>query len=103
MSRLARTRDLELRYDGPIPRQHREDAETSQRRLRGQAALLEAQALAFLDAAVRCETEIEDLTDDLAHRDSAQWQRHNWSHKVGAARTRLETHIACAAEAINRA
>ena len=103
MSTLARLRDLELRYDGPIPPHLREATDASRRRLCGQAALLETQALAFLDAAVRCDAEIEELADDLAGRDGAQWQRDGWARKLSAARSRLDAHLACAAEAINRA
>ena len=103
MPTLARLRDLELRYDGPIPPHLCEDADKSRRRQRGQAALLETQALAFLDAAVRCDAEIEELVDDLASREGAQWQRDGWTRKLSAARSRLDAHIACAAEAINRA
>jgi uncharacterized protein (UPF0335 family) len=89
---------LELRYDGPIPPQHLDHAQARRRRLRGSMALLESQATQFLDAAERCQGEIEDLATDLADlsKDAA-------AQKLQAKAARCNAHIRAAAEALGQA
>ena len=100
---LGVLRDLELRYDGPIPAQHVLTEQVRRRRVRGTIAVLEDQASHFIDAAVRCDGEIDDLAADLDERNLARWQRDATERRLSATRTRRAAHIACAAQALSQA
>ena len=50
---LRALRDLELRYDGPIPAQHRGTEQAARRRTRGTIAVLETQGAQFLGQAIQ--------------------------------------------------
>ncbi len=100
---LRITRDLELRYDGPIPAQHVLNEQVRCRRTRGTISVLETQAGQFIDAAIRCDGDIDDLVADLDERDLARWQRDAAQRRLAATRARRTAHVACAAQALSQA
>jgi hypothetical protein len=95
--------DLERRYDGPIPAQHLDTDRTRRQRQRGTLSVLESQVAQFLDAAERCQGDIEDLLTDLTERKLARWQRDVGEREVQAMKSRREAHIGSAAEAFLQA
>jgi hypothetical protein len=99
---LSTLRDLELRYDGPIPPQHVADERRARRRNRGTLAVLEAQATRDLDDAERCAAEMEDIAGELETRALAAWQREAMARRHAAAAKRFSDHLAGAASAIAR-
>jgi hypothetical protein len=96
-------RDLERRYDGPIPAQHLDTARARRHRRRGTLSVLESQLAQFLDAAERCQGDIEDLLADLEDRRLACPQREVSELQVQAMRARCEAHIGAAADAFRQA
>ena len=94
---------LELRYDGPIPAHHLDDDRARQRRQRGTLSVLESQAAQFLDAAERCQSDLEDVTADLTERALARWQREIAERRLRATRERCESHVRAAADALSQA
>jgi hypothetical protein len=95
---------LELRYDGPIPPQHLDHAGARRRRQRGNLSLLEAQASQFLDAAERCQADMEDLAADMAEGVAGRLTGNDTpAQKLQATRQRCNAHIRAAAEALGRA
>ncbi len=100
---LRTLRDLELRFDGPIPAQHRSSEQAARRRARGTIAVLEAQGTQFLDQAVRCESECEDLAADLKERSFSRWQREAGEKRLAAINGRATAHIESAARALQEA
>src|SRR5262245_58326630 len=94
---------LELRYDGPIPAQHLANAQTARRRKRGTLSVLESQVSQFLDAAERCQGEMEDVMADLTEPSGPPMQRQIADQKLHAGRERCEAHIRAAAEALRQA
>ncbi len=97
---LRTLRDLELLYDGPIPVQHRRSEQAVRRRARGTIAVLETQGTQFLDQAVRCESEREDLAADLNERSFSRWQREAGETRLAAINSRATAHIESAVRAL---
>ena len=94
---------LELRYDGPIPAQHMETAQAKRRRRRGILSVLETQAAQFLDAAERCQGDMEDIAADLADGSLAPWQRKINERRLQSNRERCNAHVLAAAETLRQA
>jgi hypothetical protein len=95
--------DLERRYDGPVPAQHLDTDGARRRRQRGTLSVLESQVAQFLDAAERCQGDIEDLLSDLTDRRLARRQREVGERQVQTMKARCEAHIGAAAEAFQQA
>jgi len=97
---LERLRELELRYDGPVPAQYHETELTLRRRRRGMITLLESQAADFLDAAIRCQAEIEELMTEADERTSAARRQSVAGRRLALLRERLASHMRSATEAL---
>ena len=100
---LTALRDLELRYDGPIPAQYRATEQTARRRARGTIAVLENQGAEALNAAIRCEEESEELAADLGEPSLSRWQRDAHERRRTAAEARAAAHIESAVRAFREA
>jgi hypothetical protein len=92
-----------LRYDGPIPSQYLETDLRQRRRRRGTLAVFESQAAQFLDAAERCQNDMEDLTAELAERRLTPWQREVAERRLLNLANRADAHIRAALEAFGHA
>jgi hypothetical protein len=100
---LRALRDLELRYDGPIPAQHRGTEQAERRRTRGTIAVLETQGAQFLGQAIQCDSEREDFVADLSERRLSGWQREGQERGLAAVTTRTTAHVENAVRAFREA
>jgi hypothetical protein len=92
---LARRRELELRYNGPIPEQHEATEARQRRRDLGTIGVLERQALTSIDAAERIDEELISLSGQEV-TDLVRVQ-------ITAVRAERDRHITNAADALRRA
>lgn len=94
--------DLELRYDGPIPKQHIETDATQRRRILGTVTVFERQMNDFLDAAERALGDLEDMQGQLLRITSA-YERSTIQIKLAARTTEYENYISYATDAFQNA
>lgn len=80
---------LELRFNGPIPKQHLMTSDAYKRRQHGSLSVLEGQVQTFLDCAERAQLDAEDYADQ--------------PEKYAGAIARMDHQIRCAAEAMYHA